>query len=1060
MKPLFCLLAWLCPFISLCQQYVTGYVHNTQGQPVAHATVTLLRTAQYTQTNSSGRFNIPNILPADSLRISAIGYQTITLTDIKDNLTITLQTLVTELDEVMINTGYQQLNRAMITGAYSNINTALIDRSPGTGLLQRLDGVSNILFDKRQPGDTRLQLRGLYTLSNNMSQPLIVVDNFPFEGSLNDINPNDVAQVTLLKDAAAASVWGARAGNGVIVITTKKGKPGKTTVQFSTNQVFQAVPDLQHVEQLDAAETIALETDLFNKGYYNALINNTTTRPPLSPMIEMLLLRQNGHISTADSARYVQDWQQKDIRNDFEKYIYQPVWQQQYALTISGGTDKYRFNLSAGYDKNREQLKGNSYERISSRLFNSIKLLEKLTLENTFSYTFGRQLTNSPGAYGTTGYQLGSFALPRYASLVNADGKAASLPVNYRDTYTDTVGGGRLLDWKYRPLDELAMADNSTGTQALLTDINIRYKLNNWIDMQVQYRYQLNRNDADRVYDVNTYYARNLINLYTNLQATAPELRNPVPVGGMLSMSRSQQQAHNLRAQVNVDKSWRQHRLSGMVSAEMRHIRTIGSSNMVYGYNTRLNITPVDYVNRYPRMVGSAASIPANDGLSDITNRYLSLLGNLSYAYKQRYTAYASVRRDASNLFGVKTNDKWSPFFSAGGAWNIASEPFYRSKLLHYLTLRLSHGYSGNISPSSTAYTLLNYQPATTNSPANLPFALVLSPPNPGLRWEKVHTTNIGLDVKWGKNNSASIEYYIKRSRDVLASETLEATTGFNSFTTNSANIKGKGLELQLQTVLLNKGSITWNSNFLLNYVTYKLTGILSNPNTKGFTSSGDVITPLVGYDPYSIVSYAWAGLDGQTGNPIGYVNGEKSMDYNAIVNNTPLTDQVIHGSALPPVFGNWLHDLSYKNLSLSFNIIYRLGHYFRNNTINYGSLFSSLDGHVDYRRRWQQPGDEAFTQVPSMIYPNPSTARDVFYTRSEITVSKAGFVRLNDIRLSYTLKINTGAFKLLHNWQFFAYATNLNILLWKAEKNIKDPEFPTGARPMMTYTAGLRASL
>jgi hypothetical protein len=381
-------------------------------------------------------------------------------------------------------------------------------------------------------------------------------------------------------------------------------------------------------------------------------------------------------------------------------------------------------------------------------------------------------------------------------------------------------------------------------------------------------------------------------------------------------------------------------------------------------------------------------------------------------------------------------------------------------KGLHYLTLRLSYGYSGNISPSSTAYTLLNYQPATTNSPANLPFALVLSPPNPGLRWEKVHTTNVGVDIKWGKANNASVEYYIKKSRDVLASETLDATTGFNSFTTNSANIKGNGLELQLQTILLERGSITWQSNFLLNYVTYKLTRVLSNPNTKGFTSSGEAIVPLVGYNPYSIVSYNWAGLDGQTGNPMGYVNGTKSMDYNAIVTNTPLSDQVIHGSALPPVFGNWLHEVSYKNLSLSFNIIYRLGHYFRNNTISYGTLFSSLDGHVDYRRRWQRPGDEAFTQVPSAIYPNPSAARDAFYTKSELTVSKAGFVRLNDIRLSYTMKINKGVFKLINNWQLFAYATNLNTLLWKAEKNIKDPEYPTGARPMIAYTAGLRASL
>jgi hypothetical protein len=216
-------------------------------------------------------------------------------------------------------------------------------------------------------------------------------------------------------------------------------------------------------------------------------------------------------------------------------------------------------------------------------------------------------------------------------------------------------------------------------------------------------------------------------------------------------------------------------------------------------------------------------------------------------------------------------------------------------------------------------------------------------------------------------------------------------------------------------------------------------------------------ITPTEGRPLYGIYSYRWAGLDPATGDPLGYLDGEPSNDYAAIssIVNTPVEDLVYHGPALPPVFGALRNTVSYKGWSLSLNITYRFGYFFRRRSVYYSELFARYITHSDYEKRWQQQGDEAHTNVPSMVYP-ASSARDLFYSRSEVLVEKGDNIRLQDVRLSYTMDRNRFATLPVRQVEVYCYASNVG-LLWRANGQDIDPDFPDQKLPL-SISFGIKA--
>lgn len=1050
----------------LAQEKITGKVISAKDSlPLAGATILVRETKQSLTTNRTGGFYL-SAAGSFNILISYVGYRPLEIKinlPAQESLLIALEPAQTQLQEVKVSTGYQILPKERATGSFEKIDNELFNRSTGTDVITRLDGVTtSTLFDRHTGASplNSLTIRGISSLYASAT-PLVIVDNFPYNGDINNINPDDVASVTLLKDAAAASIWGARAGNGVVVISTKKGLYNQPlTVSLNSNVTFTAKPDLYSLPQMSSSDFIDVEKMLFSKGFYDDDLSNTFSRPPVSLVVELLDEARNGLISSSAADAEINALRNVDVRKDFKKYVYRVGVNQQHALSLSGGNQAANYFFSAGYDKNLYNLLNSGYDRVTLKSNNTFRPFRNTEVQAELQYTTSNTSNEnslSPYGYGEI-IPSGKSALYPYAQLADANGKPLPIAKDYRLGFVDTTGAGKLQDWKYRPLQEVHQADNHSKAQDITANFGIRYNFSNHLSAEVKYQYEKATGTNNQYYSPDSYYTRNLINSFTQTGGTS--VVTPVPLGGILDLAANNLQAHQVRGQVNYNNSWNsKNQLSAIAGAEVSQNITTYNTNRTYGYNPNvLTYTNVDYVTNFPFYEGlnNDGVIPNPAQFGNITNRYVSYYTNGSYTYDRRYIISLSARRDESNLFGVKTNQKGVPLWSAGLAWNVSNESFYHWSAIPYLKLKLTYGYSGNVDNSRSAYTTIAYE--TSNFYNHLPDASVINPPNPELRWERVGMTNVGIDFSSnGDRISGSIDYYIKKSKDLISPAQIDFTTGFSYLYTNNAKTQGKGVDLQLNSRNLT-GAIDWTTTLLFSYNHTIVKDYYSNLSTaSAYVSSSFGVNPVVGRDVYGLYSYKWAGLDPQTGDPQGYVNGKISKDYATIVNGS-VSDLVYDGSSSPAYFGALRNTFSWHGISLSANITYRLSYYFRKTSINYTNLFYGWVGNSDYRLRWQKPGDEKFTNVPSLIYP-ANGDRDQFYTYSQANIGRGDNIRLQDLRLGYQLDHSKNFWLPVKNVQFFVYASNLGIL-WRANKWHLDPDYGSLIPAPCTLSFGLSANL
>lgn len=1044
---------------------LTGMVRSaTDSLPLPGATIHDHLSGRSTTSGADGSFRLELTADSTRLSISFLGYRPIDITAKPGRLALYLRPGANLLQEVQVSTGYQTLPKERATGSFEKIDAELFNRSTGTDVLSRLDGITTgTLFDKRNAGQdilSSLTIRGTGSIYANTA-PLIVVDNFPYEGDLNNINPNDVAGVTLLRDAAAASIWGARAGNGVIVITTKKGRLNQPLqISLNGNVTFTGKPDLFYLPQMSSADFISVERNLFAQGFYDDDLSNTFSYPPVSPVVALLNQVREGTLSQNAADAQIAQLAKHDVRDDFEKYIYRTGISQQHALSFSGGTQTATYLFSAGYDKNLNNLVNSGYDRVTLRSNNTFRPVPKLEVDAAVQYTQSNTSAAnalSPYAYGQI-VPAGRSALYPYARLADSKGNPLPVAKDYNPAFTDTTGQGQLLDWRYRPLQEARLADNHTPAYDALLNTALRYRADPHLSAELRYQYERSGSSNSQYYNPDSYYTRNLINSFTQLTDAGPML--PVPYGGILDQLENHLEAQDLRGQLSYNRQWNSgHELSLIAGGEVRQDRTWFNSGRTYGYDpARLTYTNVDEAGTYPfyEGLGADGTIPSGIQFGDLLNRFVSLYANGSYNFGGRYLVSASLRKDKSNLFGVNSNLKGVPLWSTGLGWNLSKESFYHWEAVPYLKFRLTYGYSGNVDNNLSAFTTIAYVP--TNNYTHIPYASVVNPPNPDLRWEKVGMTNLGMDFGTrGDRLTGSLEVYIKNSRDLISPAPVDETTGFSSLTLNNASLQGKGIDLQLNSKNLT-GVIGWSSSFLFSYNRNQVTRYAGgDAPAELYAGTGLALNPVAGRDVYALYSFRWAGLDPQNGDPRGYLNGAVSKDYNSLL-NAPLGSLQYDGSAVPVYFGSLRNTLTWRNWALSANITYKLGYSFRKTSLNYTALFSGWVGNKDYDLRWQKPGDERHTNVPSLVYPADAN-RDEFYTYSQATVGNAGTIRLQDLRLSCDLKKSGLPHFPFRHQQLFAYASNLGIL-WRANKWGVDPDYGQGIPLPRSLSLGIQADL
>lgn len=1045
---------------------VSGTVVNENNEPIAGAMVAARGYNRYVITNDDGSFVMHRIGPNTRLETTCISCEK-TETGIAslNNQLIAVKTTVAELEKVTLNpvTGYQQIPKERATGSYVLLDREILNRSVTTDILSRISHITSGLLTSNVDGATKIttgpttqnlgySIRGVSTLSPLVvnTNPLIIVDNFPYEGDMRNINPNDVESITVLKDAAAASIWGTRSGNGVIVITTKKGSFNqKLQIELNANVSIKGKPKLRQAKgYMASSDYIDIETDLFNRGYFDADLA-LATKPPLSPVVELLSKKRAGLISAAEADAVISAYRNVDLRDDLLKYVYQDAVNQQYSMNVRGGLKHVKYTFSVGHDRNRDNLVRNGYRRTTFNTTTVFTPVKNLEVSLAVNYSLNTYLQNNTIGYGAGVIGTGKYkTFYPYAQLADANGNALSVVKDYRAGYVDSVAALGFMDGRYRPLEELRLADNSTARNDLLMRAAVKYKVTPHFSAELQYQREKQVSVIRNLRDEASYIPRYFVNRFTQYNAATSSFTYPFPKGSILEKEHYDWLIQNVRGQLNYNQHFGDHGIAAIVGMEVRESDYDGYKNLYLGYNksTGKYDTGLNYTAAYPTNPSGATSTlysayySFSNNVNGILNRFISYYSNIGYNYKNRYDVTISARRDGANLFGVKTNDKITPLWSAGLGWTISKESFYKVSWLPYLRLNATYGYNGNIYNGSTAYTTGTYM---TDPITLLPIISINTVGNPQVRWEKVRNMNLAVDFKVaGGLLSGVVEWYSKKGEGLLENNsTLPPQVGnAGTLLRNTASMITHGMDIKLTSQNIRNKQFQWNTTLLLNLLNDKVLAykIPQNSNTTQ-TRQGDMLY-LVGKPLYGVLSYKWAGLDATNGDPQGYLNGQVSKEYAKILANFAEQNLVYSGTAVPTVFGALRNDFSYRRFSASVNIVYKLGYYFRRSVMSLNETEALYSNYVSsgYSTRWKQPGDEKVTNMPSLAYPNDDSRRD-FYQFSEAAVTKGDHVRLQDIRVGYSFE-GSKIIKWAKTLELYGYLNNIGIL-WRSNKYGIDPD-------------------
>ncbi|SFS88706.1 SusC/RagA family TonB-linked outer membrane protein [Sphingobacterium wenxiniae] len=1048
---------------------LSGVVRSAaEGQPLQGVSI---RTDQRQAiTDKDGRFQIPTSQQEGSFEVKHLGYKT---QQIAFDTRFTVFDIQLEADESyieeveIVNTGYQSIPKERATGSFVQVDNELFNRRVSTNVLDRLADVTpGLIFNNGKGAAAQMRIRGQNTIRSDASA-LIIVDNFPYEGDISNINPNDVESITVLKDAAAASIWGARAGNGVIVITTKRNNiTQQPKVTLNANTTFGQRPDLHYQPLISSADFIDIEQMLFEKGFYTTY-ENSLNKVPLNPAVELFIEKRDNPERAEEIDGKIALLKTYDIRSDYEKFLYQSPLMQQYALRMEGGNSNNQYYASIGFDKNRTEVIRNNNDRYSATLGNRIVFFgDKLQLSTQAAFSQRKVENNGFGSLTYSSHRgVPSTPLFPYARLVDEDGNPLAVTKDYRVSYLESVSNDGLLDWSYIPLLDRDNNDNTTIGKDLRLDAGITYKLLDAVTLSAQYQYWSGSTVTRGLNNLDSYFTRNEINRLTQRDPLTGNLSYAIPMGSILDINDGSTHAHNLRLQADFSHRLQDvHEINGLGGYEIRDQQMVGVQSRLYGYDERVGVSQsVNYKGRFTSYFNPYNTyniIPYVDREIGTVDRFRSVFGNIAYTYDRRYTATGSLRFDESNLFGVNTNQKRVPLYSVGLGWNLTNERFLKVNGIDRLHLRATYGKSGNVNRSMTAYTTAYYN--MQDYLTGLPMASIATPRNPDLRWEKITTYNVGLDFSLLKSRIfGSVEFYNKDGSDVISQMPSPGTSGIKLLTGNFSATNTRGVEVMINTRPIDK-VIRWSNQFHFNTVRDKVTDY----NGPSFTalnlmSNSDGLTayPIEGRPLWALYSMPWGGLDSENGDPIGYLEGQPSKDYTAIMRTLSVDGLIYHGSVRPTWYGSFRNMLEWRRFMLSFNISYRGGYYFKKPTASYYDLLTGISTHGDFERSWQKQGDEQHTQVPS-FQETINTPRAQVYTYSSVLIHRADHIRLQDIRVEYELPLEKLRTDRNMRLRVYGYANNLG-LLWKKSKTEYDPDYASvNYLPVKTFSIGLNATL
>lgn len=1054
---------------------VTGRITDEKSVPLPGVNILIKGTTVGFVSDVDGNFQAL-CGKGDTLLFTMIGFEP-AMKAVSDETPIMVQMKESteSLDEVVVvSTGYTRLPKERATGSFGVVTAKELAKRPSPNIMNRLEGVvpgvyvdiknSDMTFlygSNRQDGQLEEQnnismnIRGKSSFSDAMSRPLLVIDGFPTDLEMKNLNPNDVESITFLKDAAAASIWGARAANGVIVIETKKGKkngrPG-TTVSFGMNVMTSGSPRLGTLPVMNSAEMIDYEREMVEKGYITRPVNSAYGAGyAISQAAQLLLDAKEGVIPQAEADAELEKLANRKAYRDVKKYLLQPSFSQQYNLSFSGASEQMSYFLSASYANERSNTKGNEGDRFTLTSNLNFKLLNWATLTTGVKASLINIKNNGLGLSAMQP-SLGILPLMPYDQLVDDRGNRVDY-YRYNEEFVTERESLGYQSWKYNYLDELDNKDETRKEQAvsLTMGLNIPIPGVKGLALDGSFMYERTNNKNRNFENEDTYAARDRYNYATRYDAGSGTLTHGLPGGALLNVAHNDSRNYSLRGQLNYDNTLAEiHQVSALVGMELRETRTWQNTAYYYGYNEQTLLASSQIPNPYTNIWGWNSYLYDGSPEADYQRRFLSYYGNLSYTLMSKYVLTGSVRYDDYNNFGVDRKYRATPMWSTGLSWHIGQEDFIQNNVgwLNKLTFRTTYGYNGNIDQNQYPFTQISL---TTGNDGytQLPSSSINFAANPSVRWEKTGVLNFGLDFAVLNHRlSGSIEMYRKYSRDLFANYTINPIFGANASSSytlsrNAAKVNGKGLDLALNGTIVQKNDFSYQASLTYSYNTNEVKSSPYEMSTYFYSSGAGMASMLEGYSMSNFWAYRWAGLD-ENGDALVYnADGEIIKSTENVSND----DLVYMGTLTPKHFGGFFNTFTYKGLSLYVGITYKLGHIFQKPTISQqaGGRNTYYEINEDMAKRWREAGDEANTDVPRIGTNANSFVR---YRGADIHVLKADHIRLREISLTYSIPSKWLNKILISNGSIGFSANNLG-LIWKKNKEGIDPDFIPNSRSL-----------
>lgn len=1071
---------------------IYGNIRDDNGEVLPGVSIKVKGTDLYTITDDNGYYKLKLPTEKCSIDYSYIGMDGLLVTidrgntDLHKNIRFVSDN---KLDEIVV-TGYQTISKERATGSYTIIKSKDLKKRHANNLAEALDGlVAGMQGSDDKRGGKKFTIRGTNTMLAD-NTPLVVVDGFPITdnpssnstanpnlSALERINPDDVESITLLKDAAAASIWGARSANGVIVITTKKVKKGqawnveaKTQLSISLKQDVSHLTNLASSRQMINYERWCFENNMLGNEYTGSMSSL------FNAIDESQLIMYKGYkwgtLSKVEMNKQLDILSNEDNRDQIKKYLIKTPIISQSDFSISGGVGDLTTRLSVQYQYETGDFIGSRDNNWKIDWTNNYKLNNHLTFNVGFNLANSNQHESQ--------LSLNDIAdLSPYEMLLNEDGSYAS---NWHSSYnTDILAkykwdGFTYKNMNYNLLQEARSRKQRISNTQMRTQFGMEFKIIDGLRFNSKFQYESSRYSQGKTNNEESFFTRYTVNYYTpgDMNGNSTGI-SAIPAGSIIINGNGSGHSALFRNDFSFDKTiGAKHAISAVMGNEVSNYY-VDSYTKPYLYGVTSSskgiLGKAEYVNTMDGSNGTISGVPSKDkeyiAKTWYHNRFVSFYGNASYMYDERYGISASARSDASNLITKEPKYRWSPLWSIGGMWNITNEAWMKEqKIMNRLSLRVTYGKNGNASSTSSARTTINTNATDVDESTGLYPGSISDYGNPSLRWEKTATTNIGLDFSSLNDHIfGSIEYYNKKSTDVLGNVTIASVYGTSSATFNNAAINNRGLELSLGA-LGNIGDFTISGNITYAYNKNKVTKLYNE-----ITNVSDLLNAsfVPGYPMKSLFTFDYAGMkDGipciadNEGNQIPITdNSIWYMDYRKLLH--------YQGTTISPHTVGFNLGLQWKYISLNAYINGRFGGKMLMPTFNYlyidnygskknvsAQIADLMDKNGNIKTGFNDnlplpSTDGSGNAITINEYSNWSLFNNSLSQRIE----SSSYIYLSEIDINCTLPDNLFNNKMIKGIELFGKLENVG-MLWSANSKHYNPNFlPGNYQPMLAFTLG-----